>query len=205
MDDVSNLRKDQIDALREVGNIGSGNAATALAQFLGRKIEMAVPEARILPLQDVASLVGGPIEQVMGIYLRVMGKISGRFLLLIPENTAIRLLHNLIPDCTVDKPQEMSELERSCMREVGNILAGSFLNALSVLTKTTMLNSLPMMAFDMAGALIDAVIAEMVAVSDHVLMIEAAFKDNVENLRIHIVLLPDPDSLDTLLETLGVK
>lgn len=205
MDDVSNLRKDQIDALREVGNIGSGNAATALAQFLGRKIEMAVPEARILPLQTVASLVGGPEEQVMGIYLRVMGKISGRFLLLISENTAIRLLHNLIPGCTVEKPQDMSELERSCMREVGNILAGSFLNALSILTKTTMLNSLPMMAFDMAGALIDAVIAEMVSVSDHVLMIEAAFKDSVDDLRIHIVLLPDPTSLETLLESVGAK
>jgi len=205
MQDVSNLRKDQLDALREVGNIGSGNAATALAQFLSRKIDMAVPQAKILPLQDVAALVGGPVERVMGIYLRVMGNISGRFLLLMPEGTTIKLLHNLIPGCEVDKPQNMSELERSCMREVGNILAGAFLNALSVLTKTPMLNSLPTMAFDMAGALVDAVIAEMVAVSDHVLMIETAFMDDVENLRIHIFLLPDPNSLETLLESLGVK
>lgn len=205
MQDVSNLRKDQLDALREVGNIGSGNAATALAQFLSRKIDMAVPQAKILPLQDVAALVGGPVERVMGIYLRVMGNISGRFLLLMPENTTIKLLHNLIPGCSVDKPQNMSELERSCMREVGNILAGAFLNALSVLTRTPMLNSLPTMAFDMAGALVDAVIAEMVAVSDHVLMIETAFMDDVENLRIHIFLLPDPNSLETLLESLGVK
>ncbi|MFZ2956588.1 MAG: chemotaxis protein CheC [Candidatus Ozemobacteraceae bacterium] len=205
MQDIINLRRDQLDALSEVGNIGSGNAATALAQFLNRKIDMAVPHAKILPLGDIPGLVGGPEERVMGIYLRVMGKISGRFLLLIPEKTTIKLVHALIPGCTIEQPAAMSELERSCMCEVGNILAGSFLNALSVLTRTTMLNSLPTMAFDMAGALIDAVIGEMVAVSDHVLMLETSFIDDLEKLKLHIFLLPDPDSLETLLESLGVK
>ncbi|MBF0498630.1 MAG: chemotaxis protein CheC [Candidatus Riflebacteria bacterium] len=205
MPEIVNLRRDQLDALREVGNIGSGNAATALAQFLNRKIDMAVPQAKILPLSDIPGLVGGEEERVMGIYLRVMGRMTGRFLLLIPEKTTLKLLHTLIPGCTVDQPMAMNELERSCLREVGNILAGSFMNALSVLTRTPMLNSLPTMAFDMAGALLDAVIAEMVDVSDHVLMIEASFIDNLENMKMHIFLLPDPDSLGTLLELLGVK
>ena len=205
MQDISTLRRDQLDALREVGNIGSGNAATALAQFLNRKIDMEVPEAKILPLGDISRLVGGPEEKTMGIFLRVMGKISGRFLLLMPEVTTMKLLRILIPITEITNPAQMSELEHSCLREVGNILAGAFLNALSVLTRTPMLNSLPTMSFDMAGALIDTVIAEMVIVSDHVLMIETSFIDNLENLKMHIFLIPDPASLETLLESLGVK
>lgn len=205
MQDVANLRKDQLDALRELGNIGSGNAATALAQFLNRKIDMEVPTAKILPLNDIPLLMGGPETQVLGIFLKVMGKISGRFLLLIPEQTALKLLNTLIPGLNLESLMKMGDMESSCMREVGNILAGAFLNALSVITRTPMLNSLPSLSFNMAGALLSVVISEMAAVSDHVLMIETSFIDNQENLKIHIFLLPDPDSLEMLLDLLGVK
>jgi chemotaxis protein CheC len=204
MQDITNLTKAQLDALREVGNIGSGNAASALAQFLNRKIDMSVPSASIMNFKQIPQLIGGQEKQVMGIFLKVMGEISGRFLLLIPEETSIRLLKTLIPGCEIDNPMNMGELESSCMREVGNILAGAFLNALSVLTQTPMLNSLPSMTFDMAGSLIDSVVADMTAVSDQVLMIETSFIDCEEDLKIHIFLLPQPDSLNRLLQTLGV-
>lgn len=205
MQDVTNLTKTQLDALREVGNIGSGNAASALAQFLNRKIDMAVPSASIMDFKNIPEIIGGPGTSVMGIFLKVMGEISGRFLLLIPEKTAVRLLKTLIPGCEIDNPLQMTELESSCMREVGNILAGAFLNALSVLTQTPMLNSLPSMTFDMAGAMIDGVVADMTAVSDKVLMIETSFVDFEEDLRIHIFLLPEPDSLQLLLKKIGVS
>ncbi len=205
MQDVTNLTKTQLDALREVGNIGSGNAASALAQFLNRKIDMAVPSAAILDFKCIPALIGGPGTEVMGIFLKVMGEISGRFLLLIPARTSIKLLRTLIPGCEIEDPLKMSELESSCMREVGNILAGAFLNALSVLTQTPMLNSLPSMTFDMAGALIDGVVADMTAVSDKVLMIETSFIDSEEDLRIHIFLLPEPASLTLLLQKIGVS
>jgi chemotaxis protein CheC len=205
MQDISNLRRDQLDALRELGNIGSGNAATALAQFLNRKIDMAVPQAKILPLTEIPTLVGGPEQQVLGIFLKVMGNISGRFLLLIPDVTAIKLFGILMPGYEIGSLMKMGELESSCMREVGNILAGAFLNALSVITRTPMLNSLPSLSYNMAGALLSVVVTEMAAVSDHVLMIETSFIDDQENLKIHIFLLPDPQSLSTLLELLGVK
>ncbi|PKL50993.1 MAG: CheY-P-specific phosphatase CheC [Candidatus Riflebacteria bacterium HGW-Riflebacteria-2] len=204
MEDVTTLTKIQLDALREVGNIGSGNAASALAQFLNRKIDMAVPSATILEFKDIPALLGGPATQVMGIFLKVLGEISGRFLLLIPEKTAIKLLKTLIPGCEIDNPLNMSELESSCMREVGNILAGAFLNALSTLAQTPMLNSLPSMTYDMAGAMIDSVVADMTAVSDKVLMIETSFIESEEDLRIHIFLLPEPKSLTLLLQKIGV-
>ncbi|OIP25693.1 hypothetical protein AUK22_07760 [bacterium CG2_30_54_10] len=205
MDDVLKLTKEQLDALREMGNIGSGNAATALAQFLNRKIDMDVPSAKILPLNEISRLIGGPEQQVMGIFLKVMGKLSGRFILLLPTTTAVKLLKALMPGFESSTPGKFSEMETSCMREIGNILAGAFLNALSVLTRVPMLNSLPSMAIDMAGALLDSVISDNAAVSDYVLMIETSFIESQENLRIHIFLLPDPKSLDRLLEILGVK
>ncbi|MGM0598223.1 MAG: chemotaxis protein CheC [Candidatus Rifleibacteriota bacterium] len=204
MEDITNLTKTQLDALREIGNIGSGNAASALAQFLNRKIDMAVPSAKILSFNEIANLVGGPAQKVMGIYLKVMGEISGKFLLLIPEETSLKLVRTLIPGSELDSPLNMGEMESSCMREVGNILAGSFLNALSVITQTQMLNSLPSMTFDLSGSLINAVVADMVAVSDKVLMIETSFIEEEEDLKIHIFLLPEPDSLQKLLKAIGV-
>lgn len=204
MEDITSLTKIQLDALREVGNIGSGNAASALAQFLNRKIDMAVPSASIMDFKDIPAILGGPATRVMGIFLKVLGEISGRFLLLIPEDTSIKLLKTLIPGCEIEDPLKMSELESSCMREVGNILAGAFLNALSALAQTPMLNSLPSMTFDMAGSMIDSVVADMTAVSDKVLMIETSFIESEEDLRIHIFLLPEPKSLRILLQKIGV-
>lgn len=203
--DIHKLTGLQLDALSELGNIGCGSAASALAQFLNRKIDMAVPSATIMNFKKIPELVGGKEVRVMGIFLKVMGELPGKFLLLIPEETSLKLLKKLIPGCTIESALEMSDLEQSCMKEVGNILAGAFLNALTVLTKTPMLNSLPSMAFDMAGALIDCVVSDMTLKSDQVLMIETSFIESEEDLRIHIFLLPGQDSLQKMLEKIGVK
>lgn len=196
----------QLDALRELGNIGSGNAATALSQFINKRIDMEVPEAKILPFNEVPNYLGNPEQEILGIFLKVMGKFTGRFLLLIPISTAFKLLNILLAGYEITyQNRKFGEIETSCLKEVGNILAGAFLNALSNITHTLMLNSLPSLAVDMLGALLDSVIADMVAVSDSVLLLEAAFLESQENLRINIILIPDPQSLELLLETLGVK
>lgn len=205
MENILNITRNQLDALREIGNIGSGNAASALAQFLNKKIDMAVPNASIMDLNEIPNLVGGADKPILGIFLKIMGEISGRFLLMIPENTSIKMLKTLIPGCEINKLTAIGEMESSCMREVGNILAGAFLNALSVLTQTPMLNSLPSINFDYAGAMIDNVIADMTAVSDKVLMMETSFIEEQEDMRIHIFILPAPDSLKLLLKKIGVN
>ena len=204
MDNVLNITREQLDALREIGNIGSGNAASALAQFLNRKIDMAVPNASIMDLNDIPKIVGGPNTPLLGIFLKIMGEISGRFLLLIPESTSIKILKTLMPSFEINSLTKMGEMESSCMREIGNILAGAFLNALSVLTQTPMLNSLPSLNFDYAGAMIDNVVADMTAVSDKVLMMETSFIEEEEDMKIHIFILPAPDSLKLLLQKIGV-
>ena len=204
MENVLNITRDQLDALREIGNIGSGNAASALAQFLNRKIDMDVPNASIMDLNEIPNLVGGPNQTILGIFLKIMGEISGRFLLMIPEKTSIKMLQYLIPGCEVKSLTQIGEMEGSCMKEIGNILAGAFLNALSVLTQTPMLNSLPSINFDYAGAMIDNVVADMSAVSDKVLRLETSFIEEEEDMRIHIFILPAPDSLKLLLQKIGV-
>lgn len=204
MSDFAGLSQNQIDALRELGNIGSGNAATALAQFLNRKIDMAVPQAKIVPFGDVSSLTGAPGDRIIGIFLKVLGNLPGNFLLMIPERTGFRLLDLLMPGPEPRQVGVLGDIERSCLREIGNILAGAFLNALSAITQTPMLNSLPSMAYDMAGSLLDAVITDCQPVSESVLMIETSFFDDTEDLRIHIFLLPSPESLSKLLGLLGV-
>lgn len=203
MENTLNITKSQLDALREVGNIGSGNAASALAQFLNRKIDMSVPNASIMDLNEIPNILGGPNLPTLGIFLKIMGEISGRFLLMIPERTSKKILKTLIPDSEVEDMTKMGEIESSCMKEIGNILAGAFLNALSVLTQTPMLNSLPSINFDFAGSMIDNVVADMTAVSDRVLMIETSFIEEKENMRIHIFILPAPDSLNLLLQKIG--
>lgn len=205
MKNVLSITRTQLDALREVGNIGSGNAATALAQFLNRKIDMSVPSASIMELNDIPNLVGGPDKLSLGIFLKIMGEISGRFLLMVPEETSMKMLRTLIPGCEINSMTHMSEMECSCMKEIGNILAGAFLNALSALTQTPMLNSLPSINFDYSGAMIDNVVADMAAVSDKVLMIETSFIEEEEDMRIHIFILPAPDSLQKLLQKIGVS
>ncbi len=205
MEKVLNITKNQLDALREVGNIGSGNAATALAQFLNRKIDMTVPNVAIMELNEIPKIVGGPKQTILGIFLRIMGEISGRFLLFIPESTSIKMLKYLIPNSNIESLTKIDEIESSCLRELANILAGAFLNALSVLTKTTMLNSLPYMNFDYAGAIIDNVVADMTAVSDKVLMIETSLIEEKEDLLLHIFILPAPNSLELLLDRIGVS
>lgn len=205
MQDVSTLNEIQIDALKEVGNIGAGNAATALAQFLGKTIDMSVPNASVVSFNEISTYVGGPTKPVMGILLKLFGDISGRMLLLMPEQTAVKLLRVLVGDSTVTNTAEINDFELSCLKELGNIVSGSFLNAFAKLTSTTVFNSLPSVSFDMAGSLIDGVVSSLAEVSDSVFLIEASLKESNENLQINILLLPESDSLEKILSLIGVK
>lgn len=204
MVNATKLTSVQLDALKEIGNIGSGNAASALAQFLNRKIDITVPNASMVKFGEISEIVGGPQAEIVGVFLRILGEISGRFLLVIPSDISLKLLNHFMPGSQTTNPTNMTEIEKSCMCEVGNILVGAFLNALSVLTQTTMLNSLPSMCCDMAGALIDSIVAGMASVSDDVLMIETSFIEESEDLRINIFLLLEPQSLHLLLQKIGV-
>ena len=127
MADRKGLTPLQLDALREVGNIGSGNAAVALSTMVDKKVLLSVPRASLVPLVKVSDLVGGAEMPVVGIYLHISGDAPGSMLLLLAETSAEELAHLMV---TGDSERDLTTVEQSALQETGSILAGSYLNAL---------------------------------------------------------------------------
>ncbi|MGE5417140.1 MAG: chemotaxis protein CheC [Acidobacteriota bacterium] len=202
--DFSELSGLQIDALREIGNIGAGNAATALATLVRSKVDMSVPQVSIVPFSDVPSMLGGADTPVVAIYLRVTGSASANIMFVLPIKNAL-LLVDMLMGRAHGETGEFAEIELSAMSEVGNIITGNYLNALSMFTQLTLLPSVPALGVDMAGALIDAVLAQFGEISDYILVLETEFKRDDEDVMGHFFLLPEPGGLDTILSALGVN
>jgi len=200
-DSMNNL---QIDVLREIGNIGAGNAATALAKMLNKKVDMEVPKVNILEFKDVNDILGGAEILVIGILLRVTGDLKGNIMFIINFEAA-HVLVNLLMGNPLDAIGEsFSEMELSALKEIGNILAGSYLSALSSLTNLNILPSIPDIAIDMAGAILSVPAIEFGKVGDTVLYIETEFSEGSTKVVGDFFLIPDVESYDTLLKALGV-
>jgi chemotaxis protein CheC len=192
----------QLDALREVGNIGSGNAAVALSTMVDKKVLLSVPRASLVPLVKVSDLVGGAETPVVGIYLHISGDASGSMLLLLAETSATELAHLMVEG---DVQIDLTTIEQSALQETGSILAGSYLNALSQMTGILLRPSVPGFAMDMAGAIIDFILVEISQSDDYVLVIETEFDILEHVIRGHLILFPDLGSLDIILGRLGVS
>lgn len=199
---LDNLNSIQIDVLREIGNIGAGNAATALSKMIAKRIDMNVPKVNILEFKDVAELVGGPENAVVGIYFKVTGDISGSIMFLMGKKSA-KFLTNLLMSRENDSDY-LDEMEISALQEVGNILAGSYLNSLSSLTKLSLIVSVPSLAVDMAGAILSVPVILFGQVGDKVMLIETDFIEGSEHVQGNFFLIPDEDSFEILLKSLGV-
>lgn len=199
---LDNLNSVQIDVLREIGNIGAGNAATALSKMIAKRIDMDVPKVNILEFKDVAELVGGPEAAVVGIYFKVTGDISGSIMFLMDKKSA-KFLTNLLMSRETDNDY-LDDMEISALQEVGNILAGSYLNSLSTLTKLNLIVSVPSLAVDMAGAILSVPVILFGQVGDKVMLIETDFIEGSEHVKGNFFLVPDEDSFAILLESLGV-
>ncbi|MGI5921714.1 MAG: chemotaxis protein CheC [Syntrophomonadaceae bacterium] len=205
-EDFSKLSSLQIDALKEIGNIGAGNAATALAQMVNTKIEMNVPRVKILPFEAVAEILGGADRHVVGIFFSVSGPAPLSILFVLPVESAYILTSMLLTQAEGNHEQiELSDMEISAMMEVGNILSTSYLNALSMFTQITFIPSVPALGIDMAGAVLNTVLAQFGEIADHVLVLETSFKKDQQDVVGNFFLLPQPDSLNQLLAALGVS
>jgi len=202
--EILNLSASQLDALREIGNVGAGNSATALSQIINRKIDMSVPQVSVMPLDDVPDVVGGPDVMIVGVFLRVYGAAPGSVLFLLPRDSAFYLIDMLMGK-ERGATQDLDFMDESALMEIGNILSGSFLNAMSFFTKVTMLPSIPALAMDMAGAILSVVLVQLGQMGDHALVIETEFLSEDDGIKGHFFLIPDPGSLDTILSAVGVK
>lgn len=202
--DIDKLNTLHLDVLREIGNIGAGNATTALSKMLNKKVDMGVPKVNILELKNVADILGGPENLVVGILLDVSGEISGMMMFVLEQQSA-HVLVNILMERDIHDISEFTELDISALQEIGNILTGSYLSSLATLTKLNIISSIPQMAFDMAGAILSVPAIEFGKVGDKVLFIETEFAEGIDHVTGYFILIPDIDSFEKILTSLGVS
>jgi chemotaxis protein CheC len=187
----------QLDALRELANIASGGAATALSQMLGQEVELSVPRALALPLADAVDAAGEPDEVVTGIVLGLEGDIQGLVLLLVPTASAETL-------CQLLGVEAGSEVGDSALAEIGNILGTSYLNALASMTALAMEPTPPYVATDLLAAIVASVLAQSAGTSDVALVLDSNLELAEEACALSFMLLPASGRADDLLAPLGL-
>ncbi len=193
----------QLDVLREVGNIGAGHAATALAKLLDKPVDMMVPKVRIVPFEEIAESVGGVEQVVVAIFLRIDGETPGNMFFILTQESAKRLLRKIV-GIEVENDAFYSEMELSALNEIGNILAGSYLSSLADFTNLNMQPTVPSLAIDMAGAILTYGLLQYGEMGDHALLIDTAFLEGKDEVEGHFFLIPDPESFDRIFAALGV-
>lgn len=198
--DVSKFNNRIIDALKEIGNIGSGNAITALASMLSKRIDMNVPRVRIINFEEVPTILGGEEELVVGIYLNLNSDIEGNIMFVLDMESALNLLEMLVNK----EIKELDEISISALSEVGNIVASSYVNSLSMLTGLKITVSIPSIAIDMAGAILSVPAIQFGLIADHALFIETIFEEGENSVKGNLFLLPDINSFEKILSRLGV-
>ncbi len=194
----------QLDTLKEISNIGMGHAATALSQLIGESVRLRVPRITIADLAEIPDLVGGAEEVVVGITLHMFGDARGTILLVFPRESAQLLLARLVGQ----KPRGLvfNEMSASALKELGNILASAYLSALGGMLGMTLIPSIPLLAYDMAGAVVDNVLIELGQEGDLALLVETEFhgqEQTAEVIRGHFMILPDPRTLEVILAAAG--
>jgi len=197
------IGENQLDLLREIGNIGAGHAATAMSKLLNKPVNMEVPQVRLVPFDQIAEQVGGPEAVVAAIFLRIEGQVSGNMFLLMSVQAAKELVKSIFPlEPSSSGDLYFSDIEISALSEVGNILAGSYLSSLSDFMQASLSPTVPGFAVDMAGA----ILAYGLIPFDETdaLLIETSFLDGMERIESHMFLLPDPDSFARIFTLLGV-
>jgi chemotaxis protein CheC len=191
----------KLDVLREVGNIGAGNAA--LSTLLNKTVDMAVPTVNLLPFEAISERVGGSEAVVVAIFLRVEGDAPGNMFFIINREPARRILQGLLGFNAAEN-DDYSELELSALNEIGNILAGSYLSSLADFTGLRMSPTVPSLAVDMAGAILSYGLLQFGTMGDDALLIDTTFLEGHQEAEGHFFLIPDPESFEKLFRALGV-
>ncbi|PKF87411.1 CheY-P-specific phosphatase CheC [Bacillus sp. BA3] len=206
---IEKINPFQLDILKEIGNIGAGNAATAFSAILNRKIDMNVPNVRIVSFDEMMEMAGGADQVVASVFLRMEGDASGSMFFILSLTVAQYLIRKMTGDETfLMESAPHTELALSCLQELGNILSGSYLSSLSDFTRLNIYPSVPSLSIDMVGATISYGLLELSIVSDAAIVIDTVLeKDQLfaESINGHFFLLPDPEFFDIIFSALGVS
>ena len=201
MKDPNQINEFYRDALRELGNIGAGNAATALSQLLGRTINMSVPEVMIIPVEKVPEQVGGSEEIVAGIYLEVFGDLPSKILVTFPHSNLIKLTDMLLGQ-TLGSSELMSEMKLSALKELGTILSGAYLNALAKFLDMRMIPSVPALAIDIMTAILETILVEISTETQYALMLRTEITEIETRISGTFFLIPEAGSLDIIVSAI---
>ena len=202
---LNDLSTIQYDVLKELGNIGAGNATTALAQLINKKVQIGVPQVRLLEFNEISSVIGSEENVMAGILIMLSGEINGMMMFLMYPEVARSMINVLM--CDNSDSTDFNDIEISAVMEVGNIIAGAYLRSLSELTGLTIDVSVPMLQIDMAGAILSVPAIEFSKIGDKVLLIETEFddeNDKKDTITGYYILVPELDSYEKILESLGV-
>lgn len=198
MGDDFKLTQMEADALREVGNIGTGNAATSLSQMLNQKIDLIIPETRFIPIQEFAAHIGSPDEIFVCTYLQVIGDVRGESLFLFSKEDALRII-----DLMMGQPEGTSmlidELGESALKEMSNVFEGSYLSSLANFFQIKMLPDVPHITQDMLQAVLDFVLAKVSNYANEILSIKTEIVISDQKVKGVFILLFDDNSLKQLL------
>lgn len=204
--DLNELNDIQYDVLREIGNIGAGNATTALSQMLNQKMDMSVPKVALIPFNQISEIMGDEDQTVVGILLGFEGDVHGMMMFLFDTKSAHHLVNTLMMqdmENGVEAGTEFSEMEMSALNEIGNIVSGSYLTAISKLTNLKMISTVPEMTIDMIGALLSVPASEFGKYGDKLLLIQSQFGE-MDFVNGYFLMIPELESYDILLDSLGV-
>lgn len=193
----------QLDALREVGGIGSGHAATALSQLVDRSISLEVPRIEIVDFSEVPQLFGGPERLVGAVYARILGDITGAILFMVDRGAALALV-DMMHGRSVGTAKSLGHDEEALLRHVASILISAYLAAIARLADLDVLPSSPSLAFDMAGALLQSAVAEIGVEAEQAFLVRASFVDEGDTIEAALFFVPSPESLSVLLGRLGM-
>ncbi|MBD3109421.1 chemotaxis protein CheC [Bacillus sp. AGMB 02131] len=203
---LENLSKIHLDILKEIGNIGAGHAATALSVLLNKKIDMNVPDVRIISFNEMMELAGGAENVVACVFFRIEGEVPGSMYFILSLEQSERFIREITGDISFSI-ETASEMELSALQELGNIMAGSYFSSLSDFTQLNLLSTVPSLSIEMAGAVLSAGLLEQSKVSDYAIVIDTKLIEGERELNSingHFFLLPDPDSFETIFAALGI-
>ena len=202
------MSPETLDALREIGNIGAGNAVTALASLLGREISMSDPVAQVVDFNEISNSLDGPETYIAGVLVDMSGDLKGYILLVLEISNAYELVSMVLGEAR-PLPENLSatdfgEMELSALTEIANILIGSYLSSLCSLTDMSIQPSVPAIAMDMLGAIMSIMAIQYGQIGDSVLLISTKFSDMDKEIAGNFFLIPDYESYKRLMKSLGM-
>ena len=194
----------EVDVLKEISNIGTGNAATAVSQMLESRVDIEVPVIKFLSFSEVSDVIGGAENEVIGILVTIENDIDGMMVFILDKYSASVIVNRILSREMEGLLESLTELEHSVLTEFGNILAGSYLSAISKLTGLAISPSVPALSDDMAGAILSVPAIEFGRISDKVLLIQSVFDTDDKRAEGFCIFIPTHEAFKKIMGRLGL-